>query len=163
MSGIIENRPWGNFHQFCHNEKCTVKHLNVDVDKRLSLQYHYHRDEFWKVIKGEGSVVIGNDVIHAKEGDEFYIPRKVLHRIMTDKNSSLMILELSYGHFDEKDIVRIEDDFGRVADATLFNEADADNGQYLVNKLINSDNELDMANNSPVDLINSVSEKLFNK
>jgi len=24
-----------------------------------------------------------------------------------------MILEISYGHFDENDIVRIEDDFGR--------------------------------------------------
>ncbi len=24
-----------------------------------------------------------------------------------------MVLEISYGHFDENDIVRIEDDFGR--------------------------------------------------
>lgn len=55
---------------------------------------------------------IGDREFIGKEGDFFHIPKGSVHRLSAiDKDS--MILEISYGHFDENDIVRIEDDFGR--------------------------------------------------
>ncbi len=105
-------RPWGNFEQFCKNEKCTVKILSVKPNSELSLQYHNHRDEFWKVIKGEATMVIGDKEIPGKEGDEFLIPRGKKHRIKTG-NSAVKVLEISFGQFDELDEVRIEDKYKR--------------------------------------------------
>lgn len=109
----VEERPWGKFEQFCHNEKVTVKILTVNPNSKLSLQYHNKRDEFWKVIEGSGQIVLGNKIINVKTDDEYLIPKKTNHRIITTLNK-LKILEISYGEFDENDIVRISDDYNRV-------------------------------------------------
>lgn len=110
---VSEIRPWGNFEKFTENVNSTVKIITVEPNHRLSLQYHNFRDEFWKVIRGRCSVVIGGNIFVANEGDEFFIPRKVKHRILT-KMVNVKILEISLGHFDESDIVRIEDAYDRV-------------------------------------------------
>ena len=112
MKKYIEERPWGKFEQFCHNEKVTVKIITVKPDSKLSLQYHNHRDEFWKIIEGGGQIILGEELIDVKIGDEFFIPKKTNHRIITN-NNSLKVLEVSFGEFDEKDIVRLEDKYNR--------------------------------------------------
>ncbi|MCG2717622.1 MAG: phosphomannose isomerase type II C-terminal cupin domain [Nanoarchaeota archaeon] len=106
-------KPWGKFEQFCKNKSCTIKVLSIKPNEQLSLQYHHFRDEFWRVIQGEAELVIDKKTIKARENDEVVIPKKTLHRIIT-KNSPVKILEISYGHFDEEDIVRLEDKYGRV-------------------------------------------------
>ena len=45
-------RPWGKFEKFHENELCTVKLIYINSNSRLSLQYHQHRWEFWKILKG---------------------------------------------------------------------------------------------------------------
>ena len=105
-------RPWGKFEQFTLNEPTTIKLLYVDPNQALSLQYHNQRTEFWKVVEGSGQVVIGDETLEAKVGDEFNIPLKTHHRIITS-SERLTILEISYGHFDEKDNIRLEDKYGR--------------------------------------------------
>ena len=108
----IDHRPWGRFEQFAHNEICSVKLLYVQASKRLSLQYHKERREFWKVIRGPVSIQIGDDIFTGKEGDEFQILSGTKHRLQ-GLDSEGIILEISFGNFDEQDIVRLEDDFGR--------------------------------------------------
>ena len=110
-----EERPWGSFTEFIKNEKATVKIIKVEKEGKLSLQYHKNRDEFWKVLKGNPQITIGGDVIDAKEDDEFFIERGSLHRIYAP-NDEVNVLEISLGEFDERDIVRIEDEYGRVKD-----------------------------------------------
>lgn len=107
-----EQRPWGNFEQFCLNSPCTVKIINVNPGEELSLQYHKHRSEFWRVIQGEGVVIINEEELIANQGDEFIIPVESNHQIKT-KNNPLQILEISFGNFDEKDIIRLEDKYQR--------------------------------------------------
>lgn len=116
---IKEKRPWGHFERFTLNEKCTVKLVYLDSDKRLSLQYHNNRSEFWKVIKGPVKVQIGNnkDTITTKllhTGESITIPAKTVHRLIGDGSNNAIILEISTGEFDESDIVRLEDDYKRV-------------------------------------------------
>lgn len=110
---LAVERPWGKFEQFTKEDVCTVKIIRVNPNSKLSLQYHNHRDEFWYIIDGEGQVVIGEKTHPAKAGDEFTVPVKTKHRIMT-KDSPLVILEISFGKFDEEDIVRIEDIYNRI-------------------------------------------------
>ncbi|VVB81657.1 Mannose-6-phosphate isomerase [uncultured archaeon] len=107
-----ENRPWGNFEQFCKNQQCTVKIISVKSNEELSLQYHHHRDEFWKILSGKATIVLGEKAIQANEGDEFFVPKETRHRIKTE-NSAAKILEISLGKFDENDIVRLEDKYKR--------------------------------------------------
>lgn len=106
-----EKRPWGSFTQFIKNEPATVKIIVVKPGQSLSLQYHHDREEFWVVLSGVGSVVVGKKKYVAKEGKTFVVPPKTLHRISA--TTALSILEIATGHFDETDIVRVEDVYGR--------------------------------------------------
>lgn len=110
----VEKRPWGHFERFTLNELCTVKLVYVDGDKRLSLQYHNNRSEFWKVIKGPVRVQVGEEKRLLQTGESITIPKGARHRL-EGAGTDGMILEISRGEFDESDIVRIEDDYKRDA------------------------------------------------
>jgi len=116
-SGFIkkytETRPWGQFEQFTQGEPSTVKILTVNPRQALSLQYHRRRSEFWKVISGKARVTVGGMVSYAREGDEFFIAQGQNHRIQTGI-SATKVLEISFGDFDENDIVRLEDKYNRL-------------------------------------------------
>ena len=77
------------------------------------MQYHSHREEFWKIIKGSPEIIIGDKTEHPREGDEFLITPHINHRISAPKDD-VVVLEISQGHFDEDDIVRIEDKYNRI-------------------------------------------------
>ena len=112
MSPIEEVRPWGKFRRFAKNEPVTVKILYVSQGQEFSLQKHEHRGEFWRVLSGEPLVTIGDEVTVAKRGDEFIAKVGVAHRISAPEGD-VEVLEISTGAFDEGDIVRLEDDYGR--------------------------------------------------
>jgi mannose-1-phosphate guanylyltransferase/mannose-1-phosphate guanylyltransferase/mannose-6-phosphate isomerase len=107
-----EERPWGNFRQFTHNSPSTVKILSVKPNASLSLQYHNNREEFWRVLSGQPVVTIGEQKIQAKSGDEFKIEKLQPHRLEAG-DEAVQVLEIAYGNFDESDIIRIEDKYGR--------------------------------------------------
>ncbi len=108
-----EERPWGSFERFVENEKTTVKFLHLAPGKRFSLQRHAKRGEYWRVIAGSGTVTIGDETRVFALGDEARIPQGVLHRLEGGPDG-LTVLEIMTGEYDENDIERIEDDFGRV-------------------------------------------------
>lgn len=108
-----EDRPWGYFEQFTLNEPSTVKLLHVRAGEEFSLQTHEHRDEFWRVVGGSGQVTVGNVRSDANIGDEFFTPRGTPHRAEGAEDEDLRILEISFGQFDENDITRLEDKYGR--------------------------------------------------
>jgi mannose-6-phosphate isomerase len=105
-------RPWGTFEQFTQNETTTVKIITVSSGKKLSLQTHANRDEFWCIIGGSGFVTIGSEKKEARIGDEFYVSRGTPHRAEGGPED-LRFLEICFGQFDEDDEIRIEDDYGR--------------------------------------------------
>jgi mannose-6-phosphate isomerase-like protein (cupin superfamily) len=103
-------KPWGTFLLLSKNEKTTVKIIMIDAGHRTSLQYHKNRDEKWYIIKGIGIAEL--DGTHEMTiGSEMIIPKKKPHRItaITD----LTLLEISYGEFEESDIIRLDDDYSR--------------------------------------------------
>lgn len=112
LKSYTEVRPWGSFVKFVDNEKVTVKIITVEAGQELSLQKHKKRDEFWKVLKGNPTVTIGKDVSEAKEKEEFFVSKGTFHRIGA-KDKGAEILEISFGEFDENDIQRSQDRYGR--------------------------------------------------
>jgi mannose-6-phosphate isomerase-like protein (cupin superfamily) len=105
-------KPWGSFTTYALNEKCTVKILKVKKNGVLSLQKHKKRREIW-IPLDEGAIIqIGKKKRKAIIGKKHFIPKGTIHRLIAEKN--IRVLEISYGKFDEKDIERIEDKYGRV-------------------------------------------------
>lgn len=109
---LQEERPWGNFRQFTHNDTSTVKILFIKKGEAFSLQYHNLRTEFWKVLSGSPEITVGDKTVLAKPGDEFEILPKMNHRVKAN-DEDVQVLEISAGDFDENDIVRLEDKYGR--------------------------------------------------
>jgi mannose-1-phosphate guanylyltransferase/mannose-1-phosphate guanylyltransferase/mannose-6-phosphate isomerase len=113
MNKQVTSRPWGNFVRYTDNESTTIKIITILCGEELSLQYHNHRKEFWKVLSGHPTLTIGEEKVEALPGDEFEILEKMKHQISAPKDE-VQILEISFGNFDETDIVRISDKYGRV-------------------------------------------------
>lgn len=107
-----DERPWGSFDQFTLNEASTVKILRIKESEMFSLQFHHHRTEFWYVISGTGTVIIDGKEHEAVTGDEFFIDKEMRHRIIGGIGG-IEVLEISMGEFDEDDIERLEDKYGR--------------------------------------------------
>jgi len=112
----INHRPWGSENRFSYNVKSTVKVLNVKKGGQFSIQYHNKRHEYWHILSGKGKVLLGKKWHNAKKGDDFFIPPKTLHSARG--GGGLRILEISFGKFDQKDLVRVKD---------IYNRSDKDN------------------------------------
>jgi mannose-1-phosphate guanylyltransferase/mannose-6-phosphate isomerase len=53
-------------------------------------------------------------VLYPGVEEKLFIPRETVHRLSSVGEERLRILEISFGEFEEDDIVRLEDIYGRV-------------------------------------------------
>ena len=113
--GNIEKRPWGNYHIIARNLGYQIKEIKVSVNSKLSLQKHQNRAEFWQIIKGNCKVTVGEKEYELEDNNNIYIPKDTIHRIENTGNQELIFVEIQLGKdIKEEDIVRIEDDYGRI-------------------------------------------------
>ncbi|MDQ2758655.1 MAG: phosphomannose isomerase type II C-terminal cupin domain [Actinomycetota bacterium] len=106
-------RPWGQFEQYTLNEQTTVKVITVEPGARLSKQRHTHRAERWQVLDGPVDVEVDARSWTASHDEVVWVPRGSIHRMGNSGASPVRILEIGYGHFDEDDIERLQDDYRR--------------------------------------------------
>lgn len=106
-------RPWGNFRQLTHNSPSTVKVHRVKPGEATSWQSHTKRSEFWHIVSGDGKVVVEDKEHNAVAGGEYTAPVGAKHRWMAGP-SGMVIVEVAIGDFDEEDIIRYEDKYGRL-------------------------------------------------
>ncbi len=107
------DKPWGRFEQFTHNLPSTVKIITVVPGGCLSRQYHDRRDELWVVLDPGARVELGEKVLDPAPEEKLFIPRGTVHRLSCSGERPVRVLEVSFGEFDEEDIVRLEDAYGR--------------------------------------------------
>ncbi len=107
-----EERPWGDFERFTLNEPSTVKIITLNPGEELSVQQHSHRDEEWRILRGLGTVVVGTTKTPVAPGDTFVVLRGQKHQV-TSGPEGLQFLEISFGAFNEDDITRFSDKYGR--------------------------------------------------
>ena len=83
--------------------------------KRLSLQLHHHRSEHWGVVKGMARVQVDGEEFFLRPGESTFIRAGVKHRLSNPGRLPLEIIEVQLGDaVDEDDIVRFDDEYGRV-------------------------------------------------
>ena len=111
----FEERPWGNYTVFYTDETCQVKKLVVNPGKRISLQSHKFRAEHWFIVSGHGTAELDEKEIVVGPGVSIDVPIGFKHRISCTSAEPLVFVEVQTGSsFAEDDIVRYEDDFGRI-------------------------------------------------
>ncbi|HNP60667.1 MAG TPA: mannose-1-phosphate guanylyltransferase/mannose-6-phosphate isomerase [Nitrospirales bacterium] len=109
------HRPWGSYTVMEEGKGYKVKRIEVTPGKRLSLQLHHQRSEHWVVIAGTARVTRGEEVYDLQAGMSTGIAREVPHRLENPGRIPLEIIEIQNGpYLGEDDIVRLQDDFGRL-------------------------------------------------
>lgn len=109
----IVKKPWGQFYDFAENKgKWHLKILAIKKGKQLSLQKHSKRSEFWIVAEGRVQITKGDKKFILSSQKTISISKNELHRIKAITDAT--VIEVSFGLHDEKDIIRVADDYGRV-------------------------------------------------
>tara|TARA_Y100001938_G_scaffold151138_1_gene246478 strand:+ start:2730 stop:3074 length:345 start_codon:yes stop_codon:yes gene_type:complete len=108
------DKPWGYEIRWAMNDKYLGKILHINAGQRLSLQYHEVKDESIYVVKGTLIVRNQHKIIRVlEEGESMRIQPRVVHRFCAPSEFDVEIVEVSTPELD--DIVRLEDDYGRLS------------------------------------------------
>ena len=136
------DRPWGAFFVIKEEEaqdfanhffdgidvdtlrfegKLSPKILMVKPGARLSWQYHHRRAEIWQVYQGEVGIVRSNndtegELVKFKEGNKVRLAQGERHRLVGLDDFGIVAEIWQHTESipsDEKDIVRVQDDFKR--------------------------------------------------
>jgi mannose-1-phosphate guanylyltransferase/mannose-6-phosphate isomerase len=113
-------RPWGWYDSIEAGDRFQVKMISVKPGASLSLQKHHHRAEHWVVVKGTAEVTRGSETFLLTENQSTYIPLGEVHRLHNPGKTALELIEIQSGSYlGEDDIVRFDDNYGRVVPIDL--------------------------------------------
>lgn len=104
-------RQWGYYRVLHEVPGCKVKELTVNPGKKLSMQRHKQRAEYWLVSEGK-AVVYNRDpsATVLPTHDSLYIPTNAWHQLTNPTDMPLRIVEIQYGeNCIEEDIERFDD------------------------------------------------------
>ena len=112
----IGHRPWGYYEVIKDDEHFKTKRIVVNPNKKLSLQSHKLRSEHWICLSGSGFAQINDQMIELRPNVHVFIDCHNKHRLINNHDQQqLVIIEIQTGtYFGEDDILRYEDDYGRV-------------------------------------------------
>jgi len=112
-------RPWGWYDSIDEGDRFQVKRIQVKPGARLSVQMHHYRAEHWVVVKGVAEVRNGDNVMTLVENESTYIPIGAIHYLSNPSKTDLLeIIEVQTGSYlGEDDIVRFDDQYGRITKA----------------------------------------------
>lgn len=105
-------RPWGKFDLLVDNEPVSVKIISIEPNQELSLQTHALRSEWWTILDGSMEVELNGAKSTLSTGERIFVPQGAKHRAK-GLEAGCRWLEIMFGHFDENDIIRLEDKYGR--------------------------------------------------
>jgi mannose-6-phosphate isomerase len=121
----FEERPWGTFEilgEFSVTNKkngepiaedVVIKKITIRPGQKIS--YQFHNQEFWTIIQGQGILTLDETQAEIKMGDQVHIPTEIKHRLENNQaDADLVFMEVGVGDYDENDITRLEDNYGRV-------------------------------------------------
>jgi mannose-1-phosphate guanylyltransferase len=112
-------RPWGRYDSIDQGSRYQVKRITVNPGAKLSVQMHFHRAEHWVVVSGTAKVTKGTEAYLVGENESTFIPLGAVHALENPGKVPLELIEVQSGaYLGEDDIIRFEDQYGRVPDET---------------------------------------------
>ena len=83
------------------------------------VQRHRFRAENWTVVGGEALVTVDDREVVVRTGESIGIPLGAWHRMENRGHDPLTVIEVQTGQYlGEDDIIRYDDDYGRIPDNT---------------------------------------------
>ena len=114
-SSQFDRRPWGTFTVLDEGDGFKVKRIEVLPGRRLSYQKHAQRAEHWVVVQGTAKITLDGRELLVTPGQAVDIAIGMAHRVENPGDEPLIFIEVQRGaYLGEDDIVRLQDDFGRV-------------------------------------------------
>ena len=114
-----DHRPWGSYTVLEEQPTYKVKRIEVLPGHRLSYQKHQKRSEHWMIVGGRAIITLNGKDMDLSAGQSIDVPRGAPHRIANPGTAILTFIEIQRGdYFGEDDIIRLNDDYGRVEKKT---------------------------------------------
>ncbi len=112
---ITVYRPWWSYTIIDEWKTFKTKRLTVLPWKKLSSQMHHHRSEHWVVVSGTAKIILNDREILLSKWESTYIPIWTTHRLENVGKIDLHIIESQiWDYLEEDDIVRFNDEYGRI-------------------------------------------------
>ena len=109
-------RPWGSYETVGDGARYQVKRIIVNPGASISLQLHHHRAEHWVIVRGTAEVTRGEEASLISETHSTFIPIGTVHRLRNPGKLPLELIEVQVGSYlGEDDIVRLQDNYGRLS------------------------------------------------
>lgn len=108
---MYEERIWGwsrtlDYSKYENGEEMVTKRICIHEGKNSTYHYHNLRDEVWTIVKGEGELILDNNITRVKAGDVVHIPAGKKHGVRSI--SELEFIEVQTGSgISEQDFHRI--------------------------------------------------------
>ncbi len=95
--------PCGLLRELYHSENLSISHDIVlgTAEKHM----HKKMEEVYYVEKGDGQLIIGDEVLDIKEGDIISIPKNTWHFLKKLKDKPLEVLVITYPRYDPDDLI----------------------------------------------------------
>lgn len=113
-------KPWGEELILDRSTDSVVKMLRINPTSRLSLQFHRQKHETLMLLSGAAVLTAGpsTDALHdakLEPGARVEIEPRTIHRVAAGSAGADILEVATRLSDDEDDIVRLSDDYGRVA------------------------------------------------
>ncbi len=109
------HRPWGTYTMLEEGNGFKIKRIEVNPGASLSLQMHHHRSEHWIVVSGMAKVFNNDKEFFVQTNESTYVSAGHKHRLENPGLLNLVMIEVQSGSYlGEDDIIRFEDNYGRV-------------------------------------------------
>ncbi len=116
-SGDIESyitKDGSSIKEIMHPSKHGCKNLSL-ADARVPpgrttiLHIHRKAEEIYHILRGNGSMQVGQDIIEVEEGDTVCIPQNIPHRITNTSKEELRFLCCCAPAYSHEDTVLLEE------------------------------------------------------
>jgi|TARA_B110000037_G_scaffold57722_1_gene70396 mannose-1-phosphate guanylyltransferase/mannose-6-phosphate isomerase len=115
LSQLEVHRPWGVYTVLEDSKHHKIKRIEVKSGASISLQLHHHRNEHWIVVSGTAEVINNGETYFLNQNESTYIVAGNKHRLSNPGVVMLIMIEVQTGEYlGEDDIVRFEDEYGRL-------------------------------------------------
>ncbi|MGE3537989.1 MAG: phosphomannose isomerase type II C-terminal cupin domain [Candidatus Tectimicrobiota bacterium] len=112
---LSETRPWGSYTVIDVGPQYQVKRLEVLPGQRMSYQKHEKRCEHWTIVQGTARITLEGQELTVATGESMDVPIGAAHRIANPGQELLVMIEVQRGSYlGEDDIIRLQDDYGRL-------------------------------------------------
>lgn len=115
---MYEERIWGrsrtlDYKKYGINEEMVTKRICIFEGKNSTYHYHNLRDEVWTIVKGEGELILDDNITRVKAGDVIHIPAGKKHGVRSI--TELEFIEVQTGsEISEDDVYRLSYDWKEI-------------------------------------------------